>query len=157
MHAAKTSIAALTFSVAATLFAGASFAAEPSVKLQKKDVPEAVMAAFKAAYPQAKVNAYLRETRDGKTVYELESTEKNVKRDIIYSGAGEALEIEEGLSPSALPEPVKAAVAKAHPGRKITAAEKVMKGSSTMYEAMIQVDGKKVTLLFLADGTAIKP
>ena len=131
--------------------------ADESVKLKRHEVPEAVLGAFNRVYPKARVNAYLRETREGKTVFELETIEKSTHRDLIYSVAGEILEIEESLSPSALPGPVKVAVDGLYPKAKISKAEVVTKGTSTVYEAIVNVKGKSITLLFRENGERVAP
>ena len=131
--------------------------ADESVKLKRHEVPEAVLGAFNRAYPKARVNAYLRETREGKTVFELETIERSTHRDLIYSPAGEILEIEESLSPSALPGAVKTAVDGLYPRAKIIKAEMVTKGTSTVYEAIVNVKGKSITLLFRENGERIAP
>ena len=131
--------------------------ADESVKIKRHDVPEAVLGAFNRAYPKARVNAYLRETREGKTVFELETIERSTHRDLIYSPAGEILEIEESLSPSALPGTVKTAIDGLYPKAKISKAELVTKGTSTVYEAIVNVKGKSITLLFRENGERVAP
>ena len=131
--------------------------ADESVKLKRHEVPEAVLSAFNRAYPKARINSYLRETREGKTVFELETIEKLTHRDLIYSAAGEILEIEESLSPSALPGAVKTAVDGLYPKAKIIKAEMVTKGTSTVYEAIVNVKGKSITLLFRENGERVAP
>ena len=131
--------------------------ADESVKLKRHEVPEAVLSAFNRAYPKARINSYLRETREGKTVFELETIEKSTHRDLIYSATGEILEIEESLSPSALPGPVKVAVDGLYPKAKISKAEVVTKGTSTVYEAIVNVKGKSITLLFRENGERVAP
>jgi hypothetical protein len=42
-------------------------------KIKEKDVPPAVIATFKSAYPNATVRGYAKETEKGKTFYEIES------------------------------------------------------------------------------------
>ena len=131
--------------------------ADESVKLKRHEVPEAVLSAFNRAYPKARVNSYLRETREGKTVFELETIEKSTHRDLIYSATGEILEIEESLSPSALPGTVKTAIDGLYPKAKISKAEVVTKGNSTVYEAIVNVKGKSITLLFRENGERVAP
>ena len=128
----------------------------------KKDVPESVLKAFSKAYPQATIKTYSRETREGKTCYELESKDGNTKRDIIYAANGDVMEIEEAMKPSELPAAVIATLTKNYPNAKITAAEKLIKGSIVQYEATIneatvKAVGKPIDLLFSDTGELIKP
>lgn len=136
-----------------TLFAQA----QESVKIAKNEVPEAVLSAFSKAYPSASVKTYLREIREGKTCYELETRDGSTKRDIIYAGNGEVMEIEEALKPHELPPVVLAALAKIHPQAKIIAAERLTRGAVIQYESTLNVSGKKIDLVFSDAGELVTP
>ena len=131
--------------------------AQDSVKVLKKDVPESVLSAFSKAYPKAIVKTYSRETRDGKICYELESKDATTKRDIIYAANGDVMEIEEAMKPSDLPAVVKATLTKNYPNAKITAAEKLIKGTMVQYESTIKVGSNTIDLLFSDAGQLVKP
>ena len=84
------------------------------------------------------------------------------RRDIIYTANGEVMEIEEAMKPSALPAAVMATLIKNYPNAKITAAEKLIKGTVVQYEATIteatvKTVGKPIDLLFSDAGELIKP
>ena len=131
--------------------------AQESVKIVKKEVPEAVLSAFSKAYPNASVKTYLREMRDGKTCYELETKDGSTARDIIYTANGEVMEIEEALKPNALPPVVLATIARTHPKAKITAAERLKRGDVIQFEAMLNSNGKKINLVFSESGDLVTP
>ena len=97
-------VAASLIAIGLTIASFNTIAAE-SKKLQQREVPEAVLHAFKSTYPSGRVGAYVREVRDGKTVYELETIEKSVRRDIIYSESGEVLELKSRSHPACCPRP----------------------------------------------------
>ncbi|HXM34650.1 MAG TPA: hypothetical protein VN920_05650, partial [Pyrinomonadaceae bacterium] len=59
---------------------GLSAAAQES-KIAAKDVPAAVIAAFKSAYPNATIKGYAREKENGKVFYEIESKDGDIGRD----------------------------------------------------------------------------
>jgi uncharacterized membrane protein YkoI len=112
--------------------------------LKKADVPKAVLSSFEKAYPHATAKGYSGESKDGKTVYEVESVEGKTHRDILYAADGTVLEIEEGMKVSDLPEEVRAAVKREYPNGSIASAEKLTKGESTQYEVVVK-HGKKKT------------
>jgi hypothetical protein len=58
--------------VARCLTAGTARADE---KISARDVPEVVRKAFASAYPTAKVNKWEKETKNGKPVFEAETTD----------------------------------------------------------------------------------
>jgi len=67
-------------------------------------LPEAVLSAFKAAYPKAEIKAASKETDKGVTYYEVESIDGKQQRDILYIADGKAAEIEETLDLATLPK-----------------------------------------------------
>ncbi len=137
-------------------FMGAA-SAQDSVKVLKKDVPESVLTAFRKAYPKAIVKTYSRETREGSICYELESKDGATKRDVIYAANGDVMEIEEAMKRSNLPAVVMATLTKNYPNAKITAAEKLIKGTMVQYESTIKVGSNTIDLLFSDVGELIKP
>jgi hypothetical protein len=124
-------------------------------KLTKKDVPSAVISSFEKTYPNATVKSYSKEKRSGKTVYEIESMDGKIRRDLIYSTDGTALEIEERISPSDLPDSVKQAIDKEYPKSKIKSAEKLTKGTSIEYEVVIKKGKKNLEVVFDESGKVL--
>ncbi len=128
--------------IALILLATMSLTAGDSKPIPKKDVPAQVMEAFKRAYPSATLKAISSEKRDGKICYELESLDGKQKRDLIYAADGSVMEIEESIPLSALPEPVKKAMADQHPKAVLKSAEKLIRGTNITFE-VIAAEGKK--------------
>src|SRR5262245_41350907 len=79
-------------------------------KISEQDLPVAVRAAFERSYPHAKVQGASQEVEKGKKLYEIESVDGTVRRDLLYMADGSIIEIEEDLAVSDLPDAVKAAI-----------------------------------------------
>ncbi len=136
------------------LVAAATSAQEQSIG--KKNVPKAVVETFRKSYPNATIKGYAKEVDEGKTVYEIESTEGNVHRDVTYAADGILQTIEESLPFSDLPEPVRNTITKEYPKGKISISEKVIKGSTTQFEVLVKSTGRKYELVLNGDGTLVK-
>jgi hypothetical protein len=143
----------LLFAVLAFGAAQTNEAQESTVK--KSAVPKAVLAAFEKAYPHATVKGYAKEVEGGKAEYEIESREGAVSRDVSYAEDGTVLSVEESLPFAALPEAVRAAIAKEFPKQTASACEKVTKGSATQYEVVLKSGKKRTEAVFNADGTLV--
>ena len=100
--------------------------AQGEKKIKAKDLPVAVAAAFQKAYPQAKIKGTSMETENGKTMYEIESVDGKVNRDLLYAADGSCLEIEETVAVKDLPADVAAGLKKGFPEGKVSKAEKLM-------------------------------
>jgi hypothetical protein len=111
--------------------------AEVGEKAQAKPVdlkvlPEAVLAAFKAAYPKAEIKGASMEVENGVTQYEVESVDGKLNRDLIYAADGKVIEFEETTAPENLPDRVKATLAKDFAGAKVLKAEILTKDGKAM-------------------------
>jgi hypothetical protein len=106
-------------------------------KITKKDVPAAVLTAFEKAYPKAVIRGYAKETEGGKTYFEIESKNGGSSLDVLYLPDGTLTEVEEGLTASDLPDPVKAAINGKYPKARTTKVEKTTRGSEVTYEVKI--------------------
>lgn len=133
-----------------SLVAGSAVSQE--VKLKKKQVPGAVIAAFASAYPNATVRGYGRETENGKVYYEIESIEKHTTRDVLYNPDGTVAEIEEGIAVGDLPAEATETLHAKYPRAVITSAEKITRGDITEYEAHAKLGKRRVSMEFDANG-----
>ncbi len=70
-----------------------SFAQEK--KIDKNDLPKAVLNAFQKRYPNAAIKGTSIEKENGKTYYEIESIDGTRRRDLLYTKSGKVAEIEE--------------------------------------------------------------
>ena len=147
-------LATLLLAFALPTFAQKEMSHEQAVK--KGQVPKVILAAFEKAYPKAKVKGYSKETDAGKVVYEIESKEGTVARDVSYDSEGNLLSVEETLPFSNLPKAVQDASKKEFPKSKIAKCEKVVKGTTTQYELVFR-SGKNVhEVVFDPDGKVME-
>jgi hypothetical protein len=143
--------------LAASVVSLLSFSAlAQDVKLKKKQVPRAVIAAFNTAYPNATIRGFNREKENGKVYYEVESVEGETTRDILYNRDGTVAEIEEGVPTSDLPADATEALRAKYPGSVVTKVEKITRGDVTEYEAHATVGKKRVSMEFDASGKPLK-
>ena len=143
-------VAISTLSLAILLSCSTAMAGEK--KISKKDVPVAVLRAFTAAYPTAKAHSYAKETENGETFYELETTDGKVKRDILFKADGTIAEVEEMLTKENIPEAISKTLAAEFPKGKILGVEKTTKGSDATYEAHIVNGKEKLEVVLSGDG-----
>jgi hypothetical protein len=115
--------------------------------------PQAVMSAFKQAYPNATVLHVSRERRDGKIVYELETRDGTMRRDLIYDLEGHTLEIEEILPADSVPAAVRAGLERDLKGATILGAERVMRADTVLYEVQARKAGRTQILTYDPEGT----
>ncbi len=120
-----------------------------------KILPEAVRNAFQTSYPDAVIKGASQETENGVTVYEVESVDGKMNRDLLYTADGKAVEIEESVAPGALPPAVLQTLAVSYPGYRILKAEDVKKDGRKLFELRIQVKDKKTTVTIDPQGKII--
>jgi hypothetical protein len=125
-------------------------------KLSQKEVPDTVISAFEGKYTKATVRSYSKEKRNGKTVYEIESQDGTIRRDIIYSTDGIALEIEERIPPANLPDPIKQTIKKKYPKGKVKSAERLTRGISVEYEVVIRRGKELLEVVFDTSGKVLR-
>ena len=140
----------------AALVLGLTAALAGERQIERKEVPAAVLAAFAGAYPKADIKGYSTEEENGQTVYEIESVEGLVTRDVTYTADGAVVSLEETLDTSALPRKVKSALKKTFPKGKVLKAEKVTKGSVVAYEFQIELNGQKTEVVFDPQGNELE-
>jgi hypothetical protein len=125
-------------------------------KISRKDVPIAVINAFKAAYPTATIKGYAREKEHGKTFYEIESKDGSIGRDVLYNPDGTIAEIEETIAANDLPSAIQEAIRTKYPGAVVTKAEKTTVGEKVTYEVIARRGKKRLSMEFDADGHLTK-
>ena len=123
-------------------------------KIAVKDLPVAVTAAFQKAYPKATITGAATEVEDGKTLYEVESKEGTIQRDILFTDKGEIFEIEESIALEALPANVKSALEKQFTKYRLIKGEKVTRGTKVVYELKVK-SGKKTFAVVLDSNAKI--
>ena len=138
-----TRMLAATFAFALALVA-AGVAQEPKAAKASKPaaapskLPAPILAAFQAAYPHATIKAAAQEKDNGKLVWEVESLDNGLGRDLVYNPDGTVVEIEDEVPTAQLPGPVPAAVKAQFPGATIAKGEKVTRGATVSYELQLK-------------------
>jgi DNA-binding beta-propeller fold protein YncE len=117
-------------------------------QVTKDKVPAAVLQAFAASFPGARVMAYSVEKQNGKLCYEIESVDGGNTRDALYAADGTMIEMEEGLSPADLPATVIAAVTAKYPKGKVAKAERLTRGDHVGFELAVKTGGRTVEMSF---------
>jgi hypothetical protein len=124
-------------------------AADPAASL-----PPAVLAAFKQAYPKAVIKNAAKETENGKTTWEVESTDGGLARDLVYNPDGTVVDIEEEVTVASLPAVVMATVKATYPKATITKAEKLIRGEKWTYELTLK-GAAKPSIELTPDGKVV--
>jgi hypothetical protein len=113
-------------------------AAKPAPVAQAADpaaaLPAPVLAAFKKSYPNATIRHASKETEAGKTVWEVESIDTNLARDLVYNPDGTVVEVEEEVAMAGVPPVVADALKAKYPKATVTKAEKKTTGATVAYE-----------------------
>jgi Putative beta-lactamase-inhibitor-like, PepSY-like len=138
--------------VAIGLLLTSVYASAQESKIQEKDVPKAVIAAFKSAYPNATVRGYAKEKENGKLLYEIESKDGATMRDLLYNPDGTLAETEETVAASDLPAAAQQALQAKYPKAVISKAEKTTQGDKVEYEVSARRGKQRISLTFDADG-----
>ena len=125
-------------------------------KIKEKDVPQAVIAAFKSAYPNATVRGYAKEKEKGKLFYEIESKDGGTSRDLLYNPDGTVAEIEETVAATDLPAAAQQLIKSKYPKAVVSRAEKVTEGDKVKYEVSARSGKRRISFTFDADGKPLK-
>ncbi len=139
--------------VAVALFSIPAVAQEK--KITAKDVPAAVITAFKNSYPNATIRGYAREKEHGKVFYEIESREGTMSRDVLYNADGTVAEIEESMAATDLPADARQAIKQKYPKAVIRLAEKTTAGDKITYEVSLRQGKRRMSMEFDANGKVI--
>jgi uncharacterized membrane protein YkoI len=125
-------------------------------KVKMADLPPAVQAAVKEQTKTATLVGLSRETDNGKTTYEAETTANGKTRDVSFDKTGAIVGIEQEVDLDSLPAPAKAAIQKKIGTGKLKKVESVTEGKSVSYEATIVKGGRSLEIGVNADGTPHK-
>ena len=137
------------------LFVIAMFSAQAQEKkIAIKDLPAAVTAAFQQTYPKATITGAATEVEDGKMMYEVESKDGTINRDLLFTEKGEVFEIEESIHPDVLPADIKSVLEKQFTKYKLIKAEKITHGAKVEYELKVK-SHKKTYAVVLDSGAKI--
>ncbi len=113
-------------------------------KLQRAELPAAVLATIDREAKGATIKGYATEREGGKKVYEAETMVSGHSRDLQVAEDGTLNEIEEEVALEALPDAVKAGLQAKAAGATITKVESLTKrGKLVAYEAATRKGAKK--------------
>ena len=121
----------------------------------KGDVPDAVLKAFKSAYPQASTRSYMKVEVNGMPFYRIESVEKDLHRNVTYNPDGSVAKIEERIATNDLPAVAQQTIQEKYPNGKVARAEKATQGDQIGYQAEVRKGGKSFDLVFDAGGKLV--
>lgn len=137
-----------TFSTTAALALCLSLAVTAQEqKVNQKDVPAPALAAATKAYPKAKVKVWEKETKDGKTLYEVTMTENHAEWQVVFEADGAFVAREEVVPVASLPVAVRDAVKAKYPKANLYSAEKITRSTETEYEVGLKNAPKKEIVL----------
>jgi hypothetical protein len=125
-------------------------------KVKMADLPAAVQAAVKEQTKTATLVGLSKETENGKTTYEAETTVNGKSRDVSFDKTGAIVAVEQEVDLDTLPAAAKAAIQKKIGTGKLKIVEAVTEGKTTSYEATIVKAGKSSEVGVNADGTPHK-
>src|SRR6266404_1561562 len=121
-------------------------------KITAKQVPAAVIAAFKNSYPNATIRGYAQEKENGKVFYEIESREGTTRRDVLYNADGTVAEVEESIPATDLPADAQQAIKQKYPRAVIILAEKTTAGDTVAYEVSLRNGKQRIGMEFDSSG-----
>ncbi|MFC1502132.1 hypothetical protein ACFL6A_01810 [bacterium] len=126
--------------------------------ITKEDLPQVVLDAFTAGYPEASVTGYTEEAEDGKIYYEISFELEGRKIDILYNVEGVVVELEKTISAEEMPDLIQEAIAKEITEYSLIRIEKVQKEGKFFYEAKIlnTKNDKKYELFFSESGELLE-
>ena len=111
-------------------------------KLGFSSLPPGVQNTAKRQSEGATVRGYSKEVEHGKTYYEVELSADGKTRDVLLDSSGNVVEVEQEVEFNALPDTVKTELTKQAAGGRITKVERISRGSSVSYEALVFSNGK---------------
>jgi uncharacterized membrane protein YkoI len=126
------------------------------VKVQLADLPTAVQAAVKEQTKTATLVGLSKETENGKTTWEAETTVNGKTRDVSFDKTGAIVAVEQEVDLNSIPAAAKAAIQRKVGKGTLKKVESVTEGKTVSYEATIVTNGKSAEVGVNADGTPHK-
>jgi hypothetical protein len=129
-------------------------------QIQRSDVPNAVLNAVAAKYPKAAMTRFVRETEDGKVVFEVAVESEGHKAELAVTPDGAILEEERQISVKELPEAVRTALASsAYSAAEVLRVEVITetkKPEAPTFELLVKQGSAKRELVFDQAGKLTK-
>jgi hypothetical protein len=125
-------------------------------KLQRSDLPAAVLKTADEQSKGATVKGYSSEVEDGKLTYEVQLSINGHGRDVAIDANGVVLEVEDTVDLGSLPAAVQDGLKKKAGSGKILKVESLTKkGKLVAYEAVVQTGTKKKEIQVGPDGKSL--
>ena len=124
--------------------------------MENKELPTAVMNAFKKDYPNASITGTWTEMQGDKTVYDVRTMQNKKAMTMVYDQDGKLIETKEKIETTALPADVTKSVQTSYPKCTIERAEKIMLGQTIQYGVMLNQDGQTYSLVYSPEGKMIQ-
>ena len=105
------------------IIAAGSITSAQEKKINRKDVPSAVLNSFHKVYPKAEIKGTSTETENGHKYYEIESVQGKKHVDLLLTENGKISEVEETISADELPADAVKNLEKKYKGLKIKSRE----------------------------------
>jgi uncharacterized membrane protein YkoI len=107
-------------------------------RIQKSDLPPAVLKEAERLSQGATIVGFTEEIEKGKRLYEVETKADGRGRDFLLDAAGNIVSIEQEIPFATLPAPVKKGLLAAAGNGRITKVESLSEGRKITYEAQVQ-------------------
>ena len=137
--------AILILAVTASAFAQASNGAA--------SLPPTIKNAFEQAYPGATISATSQTKDAGRTVFRIDSRDRDRQRVVLYESGGKVVEVAEQVEEKDLPKPVAAAM-HSHPRAIYVSGMKVTRGGNVEYRLTVR-GTRKTAMVAKPDGTVV--
>lgn len=126
-------------------------AQDKKMKIDKKDVPQAVMDSFNSTFANAKDVEWKKKGSDYKVSFEMNDTDHYA----MLNSSGTVVSQGQEIPESQLPTEISNAIKKDHPNHRIDDVYTVVKDGTTSYK--ITLDGSPdLKVMYASDGTMIK-
>jgi hypothetical protein len=125
-------------------------------KIAVKDLPIAITTAFQKTYPKTTITGAATEMESGKKMYEVESKDGTINRDLLFTEKGEVFEIEESITPESLPADITSALEKQFTKYKLVKGEKITHGAKVEYELKVKSSKKMYAVVLDSSAKIIK-
>jgi hypothetical protein len=121
-------------------------------RIEEPDVPNAVLKAFKMAYPKARARGYFKVDAAGALSYKIETKEGDSHRFASYDEQGQLVQIEDIIVVTNLPANAQLTIQKEYAEAEVTYAAKFLERDRVSYRANVKKDEKQFTLQFDSEG-----
>ena len=121
-------------------------------RIEEPDVPDAVLKAFKMAYPKTRPRGYFKVDAAGALSYKIEAKEGGSQRFASYDEQGQLVQIEDAIAVTSLPANAQLTIQKDYAEGEVTYAAKFLQRDRVSYRANVKKEEKLFALQFDSEG-----